>query len=110
MQPGHDGTHNSPAGTHGRDDVTDPVAEVQEGSFRLGSGLPLDGHVCLRLASKVLGPDDLACYDEANGEHGERPLPRLGDLELLSVCPLSASRFSHRVNRPRETRPKRGRP
>jgi hypothetical protein len=63
---------NSHAGAHRRDDIGNPVDEIQERAFRLGPGLTLNRYVCLRRSAKVLSESHgLAHYQKTDCQrHG----------------------------------------
>ena len=72
---------NRETGANRRDDVADPVDEVEKRAFRLSTGLTLDGDVRLRRRAEVLGQQDsvCACEKKENGGQQQRsrtPVPQ----------------------------------
>src|ERR1017187_6803874 len=68
---------NSPdhryAGAHGRDDVANPVNEIQERAFRLRPGLTLNRYVWLRSSAEILiESHGLAYHQKADCQHHGR--------------------------------------
>src|SRR6266576_1930459 len=110
MEPRNNCANHCATGSHGGDDVANPVDEVQEGSFRLSGGLPLDGHVCLRLGSQVLRPEVLACKDETDSGRSECPPQCVVHLYLHRVWSPFCFAASFRVNTRRESNSSAGKP
>src|SRR6202035_6087048 len=90
------------------DDVSNPVDEVQERTFRLSAGLSLHGNICLRRTAEVLCPDEFACQQERDGEHGEQSAPYFAHLQLHVVVLLSGFQCFFKVENLKKKQPSRG--
>src|SRR5206468_10040034 len=69
-----DGAYRRAARSHRGDHVADPVDEIQERSFRLRSGLTLDGHVGLRGGTEVLGQSVVRKQEQRDPRNRQGPL------------------------------------